>query len=168
MGTISGLFELVKNATFFEIFLFIFIALLCWFFIEKIYYIPKIDGRWEMILLYEESTFNPFLGMEVYYTLFIQQDRDKINIESEKYAEKQPMKPKLYYAPRGKTLGHYYGNIKRSYINHPVQLNIKEDGLVRNVVGSLNLKVVSYCQIEGTFEKGDGSSRGKVFCTKID
>lgn len=167
MGTFAGLFEFLKNAGFFEILLFIFLYLIYWFIKEKIYYIPKIDGKWRMILLYEKSEYNPYIDMEVYYTLFIQQDISSIKVESEKYAEKQPMKKMFYYAPLGKTLGNYYGNLQRGFMNNPIFLNVKEKGQIRDVVGNLNLKVVSYCQMEGTFEKGDASSRGKVICTKI-
>lgn len=141
--------------------------LITWFVKEKIYYIPKIDGRWEMILVYEKSNYNPYLGMEVYYTLHIQQNVTSINIESEKYAEKLPLKQIQNYAPQGKTLGSYYGNLQRGLMNHHLSLNVKEQGKIRDVVGSFNLKVISYCQMEGTFEKGDASSGGKVICTKI-
>ncbi len=167
MGAISGFVEFVINAPWFNILLVIFLSFIGWFVKERIYYIPKIDGKWEMILSYEKSKLNSYIGMEVYYTLFIQQDIGSIKVESEKYAEKQPMKKMLYYAPRGKTLGSYYGNLQRGFMNHPISLNVKEEGLIRNVVGNLNLKVVSSCQMEGTFEKGDASSSGKVFCTKI-
>ncbi|MDD3343148.1 MAG: hypothetical protein PHR87_06195 [Sulfurospirillaceae bacterium] len=166
-GTLTGLFGFIKNPVFSDILFLSILFLIVWFIKEKIYYIPKIDGKWEMTLLYEKSTYKPYLGMEVYYTLFIHQNGSIINIDSEKNAEKQPMKRILNYAPRGKTLGNYYGNIQRSYMNHPVILNIREDGLVRNVVGRLNLKAISNCQMEGTFEKGDATSSGKVICTKV-
>lgn len=167
LGTLTGISEFLKNAGWWEILL-VIVLYLGYLFIQKtIYYIPNIDGKWEMTLLYEKSKYKPYLGMEVYYTLFIHQNDSMINIDSEKYAEKQPMQRILHYAPRGKTLGNYSGNIQRSYMNHPVILNIREDGLVRNVVGRLNLKVISSCQMEGTFEKGDAVSSGKVICTKV-
>lgn len=167
MGTLTGIFEFIKNATFLEIVLIILIYVSYLFIKEKIYYIPKIDGTWKMTLLYEKSTYNPFLRMEVYYTLYVHQDGNKISIDSEKYAEKQSGKKILYYAPRGKTLGKYSGNIHRSFMNHPIKLNINENGLIRDVNGRLNLKVISCSQIDGTFEKGDASSSGKVICTKV-
>lgn len=167
LGTLAGLSEFTKNAVFFDFLLIGLLYALYWFIKEKVYYIPKIDGVWKMTLVYEQSSYNPYLGMEVYYTLNIHQDATSINIESEKYAEKLLTQEIKYYDSREKTLGSYYGNIQRGFKNHPIALNIKEEGLNRNIVGRFNLKVISYCQMEGTFEKGDASSSGKVVCTKV-
>jgi hypothetical protein len=147
----------------------ILILLILWFIREQIYYIPDISGKWEMILTYEKTDFNPYKNMKVKYKMFINQNNDYITIKGEKYFEKLNDNSTKEYKGNEKTFSEYDGYIKRAFINHNLILNIKENGQERIVAGQLKLKIVSpNSLLKGTFDRQDANSKGMAVLSKIN
>jgi len=145
------------------------IFVIYWFVKEKIYYIPDISGKWEMILIYNKTKYNPYKDMEVKYTMFINQDNNYITIKGEKYFEKLKDNATKEYKGDEKTFSEYDGYIKRAFMNHKLTLNIKEHGQERIIAGQLQLKIISPSSLlEGTFYRQDANSSGKVVLKKLN
>lgn len=139
----------------------ILILIFLWFLKEKIYYIPDISGKWEMILIYKKTDYNPYRNMEVKYIMFINQENNYITIKGEKYFEKLRDNTTKEYEGEEKTFSEYDGYINRAFMNHKLILNLKEYGRERLVAGQLKLTIVSPNNLlKGTFDRQDANSSG--------
>ena len=147
----------------------IFFFITLWFIKEKIYYIPDISGKWEMILTYKKADYNPYKNMKVKYIMFINQNNNHISIKGEKYFEELNDNTNKEYIGHEKTFSEYDGYIKRSFSNHTLILNIKENGQERIVVGQLKLNITAPNSLmNGVFNRQDAQSSGIAILNKLN
>lgn len=116
----------------------------------------------------EESTYRPYKGMRIFYTLVLCSDGHNVYGTSEKTGD---IDKKRSYEYRGadKTRGIVTGRVERNYLRSTVMsLHIVEDGANRQTSSLMTIKIRRYRwwrKVEvGTFYSTAANSKGILLC----
>ena len=147
------------------------LAILIWFIGTKVFKYPRIDGKWNFIVLTQLTDYNDFKDMELTYDTYLFQAGDSIKGTGEKVHEKSIKNPNLDYKAGNRTRITVSGNIKRSFSlrkDNELIIHIIEKGEKRESTSIHNLKI-SKCgkKMKGIFYSSIANQSGEVNWEKV-
>lgn len=121
------------------------------FFKEKIFPRPQIDGRWYFQMETIETAYNPYNGMKLFYVAFLFQEGDKILGTVEKIYESSS-KRTTELTGTERIRGTIQGRLEKNYLEpDKMQLHIIENGKSRESSHYFELSDVTANSMTGKF-----------------
>ncbi len=115
--------------------------------------IEDLSGIWKVSYIIEETTYAPYKGLRIGYTIFIQQDGFNLNGKGDKISENSQMLQTSAKTPI---------EVNGTFDGENVQLTVLEKGKKRESSGMIKLKKVNDGGVfEGSFYTTAANSSGK-------
>ncbi len=125
----------------------------------------NLEGEWEMQTVTEETSYPPYLGLELTFQLEVEQVGAALNAQGEKLSERLPDDPALRsYPPGSRTPIELAGRLIGPSL---IELTFLEEGSQRASGGEMVLTVVSPTRLEGSFSSSASGAAGSVRLQKL-
>jgi phosphomannomutase len=118
-----------------------------------------LSGSWVLRTITEETTHQPFLGLELTFELTVSETSSGVVATGEKVAERLPGAGLRTYAPAARTSIALTGTFVE---DDGLRIRFTEEGAVRPSSGEMLLRQVAESRFEGRFSSEAGGAAGRV------
>ena len=141
----------------------IILAILFFFFREKCFGLPEVNGKWHFCVETKETAYNPYKGMSLKYVAMLWLEGSKIHGTYEKIYEHSSTGEREYIGNK-RTRGIIEGNIEKKYFSKDkINLHLVEMGKQRTSTTTHSLTVHKIeKRLKGTFNSTVADQSGIV------
>ena len=128
----------------------------------------NISGQWNLRIKILESTYNPYIGLQIDYIVHLLLQGDRITGRGEKVRDVKPTRELHYeYPNKDRVSFDLVGTLEKNYFkSSKINLQITEAGTERITSTSYSLILKNSNFLEGTFESTAANSKGEASWTR--
>lgn len=130
---------------------------------EYVFSKRNLSGEWEIKLIIDESSYNPFKDLSIYYNVHLLQKGYELSGSGEKVKEINSQNEVTEYEREKRVTIDINGYYERKYLSRSIiYLNIIEKGRIRESRATYTLKIKNKKLLKGTFITTATDSQGKI------
>ncbi|MEP2447613.1 MAG: hypothetical protein ABJI69_10315 [Balneola sp.] len=130
---------------------------------EYVFLKKNLSGEWKIKLIIDETSYNPFKDLSIYYKVHLLQKGYELSGSGEKVKEINSQNEVTEYEKDKRVTIDINGYYERKYLNRSIiYLNIVEKGRIRESRATYTLKIKNKKLLKGTFITTAADSQGKI------